>query len=262
MVEEYKVYARGVNSAGEITKKGLGVGDWMNRLSEIYYHADKNKFSEINIISNSDTIKKNNPQSTPVPTFLNNPQIANLYLKQPSFKVNYEYKNVNGGNKRGHYDYLGKYWPAKIKHSGGDYIVVYVCIKEQIRNRSFLGTTGGFTQSEFIKLQDSLKHLKTLWLKDFNLDRNPSKNNLPSKNYEIGDIKYYNDFVSYLLNILSHCRLYIGSECFYTHLCKAMGTPFICLDSRINRVTRKNYYNHTNVAFDNVDELINFIKIL
>lgn len=236
MVEDYKVYATAIG----------GVGDWINRLSEIYYHADKNKFSEINIISNSETIKKNNPQSTPNPHYLNNPQIANLYLKQPSFKVNYEYKNVNEINKRGRYDYLGKYWPAKIMHSGGDYIAVYVCIKEQKTKH-----TGAFTQSEFIKLQDSLKYKKTLWLKDFNLDRNPSKNNLPSKKY--------NDFVGNTLNILSHCELYIGSECFYTHLCKAMGIPFICLDRRINRSSWKNYYSHTDEAFNNVNEFINYI---
>ena len=213
---------------------GLGIGDWINRLSEIYYSAVDNNFEEIKIVSNNKVVLSGYPE------------IANYYLKKPPFKVEYDYKSAKGNDNN--YEYLGKYWPAKRRHKGGDYIIAYACVCDG-KNVSKC-----FSQRECEQFEDSLKDKNVVWIKDFSLDRNPFYRNKSDKSY------LTEEYVDYLLQLLSKCKMYVGSECFMTHLCKAMNVPFACLDKRLQK-SKSKYYHHEDKAFGSAVELVNYIRL-
>ena len=213
---------------------GLGIGDWINRLSEIYYSAVDHKFEEIKIVSNNRVVLSGYPE------------IANYYLRKPPFKVEYDYKSAKGNDNN--YEYLGKYWPAKRRHKGGNYIIAYACVCDG-KNVSKC-----FSQRECEQFEDSLKEKNVVWLRDLHLDRNPYVHNQPLLN------QTSEEFVEYVLELFENCKYYIGSECFYTHLCKAMNVPFICLDKRINE-SKLPYYHFNQKVFGSAVELVNYIRL-
>ena len=213
---------------------GLGIGDYVNRLSEIYYSAALHDYDKIKIVSNSETILNGSPQ------------IANLYLTKPSFEIEYAYKSTKDNTP--YYEYLGEYWPAKRGHTGGDYIVAYACLCDG-KNVSKC-----FSKRESEWFEDSLKDKNVVWIKDFSLDRNPFYRNKSDKSY------LTEEYVDYLLQLLSKCKMYVGSECFMTHLCKAMNVPFACLDKRLQK-SKSKYYHHEDKAFGSAVELVNYIRL-
>ena len=215
-------------------RHGLGIGDYVNRLSEIYYSAALHDYDKIKIVSNSETILNGSPQ------------IANLYLTKPSFEIEYAYESTKDNTP--YYEYLGEYWPAKRGHTGGDYIVAYACLCDG-KNVSKC-----FSQRECEQFEDSLKDKNVVWLRDLHLDRNPYVHNQPLLN------QTSEEFVEYVLELFENCKYYIGSECFYTHLCKAMNVPFICLDKRINE-SKLPYYHFNQKVFGSAVELVNYIRL-
>ena len=207
-----------------IVNHGMGVGDWLNKLSEIYFDVEKRGYKQIKLISNNDTIKYGYIE------------IANSYFNKLPCEVEYEYQNVN--NIENDHEYLGPYWPVKKRYQGGNSVVVYACICNQLYMRSNI--TKCFTELEadllYQKLDD--EGIEYVCLEDLNPDhRNPYYRNKAKR------LRSDEEFVEYIFNMLATCKCYIGSECFYTHLCKAMGVPFICLDKRTYNNNSKYYFS-------------------
>ena len=207
-----------------IVNHGMGVGDWLNKLSEIYFDVEKRGYKQIKLISNNDTIKYGYIE------------IANSYFNKLPCEVEYEYQNVN--NIENDHEYLGPYWPVKKRYQGGNSVVVYTCICNQLYMRSNI--TKCFTELEadllYQKLDD--EGIDYVCLEDLNPDhRNPYYRNKAKR------LRSDEEFVEYIFNMLATCKCYIGSECFYTHLCKAMGVPFICLDKRTYNNNSKYYFS-------------------
>jgi hypothetical protein len=224
----------------------MGVGDWLNKLSEIYFDAEKYGYKQIKLLSNNDTINHGYIE------------IANSYFNNPPCKVEYEYCRIKG-NISGKNDYLyqGQYWPVKKRYQGGNRVVVYVCICNPLYLRS--NSTKCFTELEADLLYQKLDYegIDYVCLEDHEIEhRNPHHRNRPKR------LRSDEEFVEYLFDTLANCKYYIGSECFYTHLCKAMGVPFVCLDKRTHRNNFKYYFsdNVNTKAYDRADLLISSIN--